>query len=238
LKRKGYKITVLVGLAFYSTGAILFWPTAHFSSKVNASASFGGFCACTAVIACGLSTLETAANSYAVVIGNPATASARLQFCQSFNGVASFIGPLIASKYFFSGSNSNNLTNVQFVYLAVSIAGMAVAALFALSRLPEVSEKAIEGMQGEDATAMRRFSTVAGERSIWKQYNMWFAFGAQVSVHSLPLPCSGLTFNLVLLCRCPSHRGLLLPQLCHRKRAIHRCGSFQSAFVRPHRIHD
>jgi FHS family L-fucose permease-like MFS transporter len=238
LKRKGYKVTVLVGLAFYSTGAILFWPTAHFSSMANASASFGGFCACTAVIACGLSTLETAANSYAVVIGNPATASARLQFCQSFNGVASFIGPLIASKYFFSGSNSNNLTNVQFVYLAVSCAGMVVAVLFAVSRLPEVSEKAIEGMQGEDATAMRRFSTVAGERSIWKQYNMWFAFGAQVSVPSLPLShLPVLTSHPVLLCGCPSHRGLLLPQLCDRKRPLHRRGSLQPAFVRPHRVH-
>lgn len=191
LKRKGYKITVLMGLTFYSTGAVLFWPTAHFSSAANASASFGGFCVCTAVIACGLSTLETAANSYAVVIGNPATASARLQFCQSFNGVASFIGPLIASDFFFTGANQNNLTNVQFVYLGVACAGVVVAILFAVSKLPEVSESTLEGMQGEDRTAMRRFSTVAGEKSIWKQYNMLFAFlaqfcyvGAQVTVAS------------------------------------------------------
>ncbi|KAK9772492.1 putative L-fucose:H+ symporter permease-like protein [Seiridium cardinale] len=69
----------------------MFWPTAHFSNPENRRASFGGFCACTLVIACGLATPETAANSYAVVIGNPATASARLQFCQSWNGVASYV---------------------------------------------------------------------------------------------------------------------------------------------------
>lgn len=86
LKRKGYKVTILMGLAFYAVGAIMFWPTAHFSSKANASASFGGFCVCTLVIACGLATLETSANSYAVVIGDPAMASVRLQFCQSWNG--------------------------------------------------------------------------------------------------------------------------------------------------------
>jgi len=86
LKRKGYKMTILMGLGFYSLGAVLFWPTAHFSSPEKASASFGGFCVCTLVIACGLATLETAANSYAVVIGDPALASARLQFCQSWNG--------------------------------------------------------------------------------------------------------------------------------------------------------
>ena len=98
------------------------------------------------VIACGLATLETAANSYgesiyglgrqsahdadprtiATVIGNPATAARRLQFCQSWNGVASFIGPLIASHAFFNGENANNLTNVQYVYLAVACAGTAV----------------------------------------------------------------------------------------------------------------
>jgi len=84
LKRKGYKVTILMGLGFYSLGAMMFWPTAHFTKPSNATASFGGFLVCTLVIACGLATLETAANSYAVVIGDPATASARLQFCQSW----------------------------------------------------------------------------------------------------------------------------------------------------------
>ena len=79
----------------------------------------------------------------AVVIGDPATASARLQFCQSWNGVASFIGPLIASKAFFSGDNNNNLTNVQYVYLAVACAGASVGVLFFFARLPEVKEEAV-----------------------------------------------------------------------------------------------
>lgn len=127
----------------------MFWPTAHFTTFEHRLASFGGFCACTLVIACGLATLETSANSYAVVIGDPATASARLQFCQSFNSVASFIGPLIASKYFFSGENANNLTNVQFVYMAVAIAGVAVAILFAFSKLPEISEEMLVGLLNE-----------------------------------------------------------------------------------------
>lgn len=77
LRRRGYKFTIVMGLAFYSTGAMFFWPTAHFTSATHKLASYGGFLACTFVIACGLATLETAANSYAVVIGDPATASAR-----------------------------------------------------------------------------------------------------------------------------------------------------------------
>lgn len=169
LKRRGYKQTILMGLSLYSLGAILFWPVAKSAdSNSNGRAVFGGFCACTLVIACGLATLETSANSYAVVIGDPASASARLQFCQSWNGVASFIGPLIASKFFFTGENQNSLTNVQFVYLAVACAGAAVGVLFFFAKLPEVSEAVIEDEAGH-----------SNEGSIWKQYNMWFAFGAQ-----------------------------------------------------------
>lgn len=189
MKRKGYKITILMGLAFYSIGAVMFWPTAHFSSKQNASASFGGFCACTLVIACGLSTLETAANSYATVIGSPATASARLQFCQSWNGVASFIGPLIASKFFFTGANANNLTNVQYVYLAVSCAGVAIAILFTFSKLPEVSESATD--DSALSAPIDEFGNVIDIGPLYKQYNMIFAFiaqfcyvGAQVTIGS------------------------------------------------------
>ncbi|KAF2218759.1 major facilitator superfamily transporter [Elsinoe ampelina] len=183
MKRKGYKFTILMGLGLYSLGAILFWPTAKFSSPAKASASFGGFCICTLVIACGLATLETAANSYAVVIGSPATASARLQFCQSWNGVASFIGPLIASKFFFTGENQNSLTNVQYVYLAVSCAGMAVAVLYVFSKLPEVAESAAGPV---DEEAIVEADTQGPLR---KQYNMIFAViaqfcyvGAQVTV--------------------------------------------------------
>lgn len=140
LKRRSYKFTIIMGLCLYSLGAIMFWPTAHFANPENNKAAFGGFLVCTLVIACGLATLETSANSYATIIGDPATASARLQFCQSWNGVASFIGPLIASKLFFSDEGSQDLTSVQYVYLAVACAGVAVAILFFFTKLPEVSQ--------------------------------------------------------------------------------------------------
>lgn len=195
LKRKGYKITILMGLGLYSLGAIMFWPTAHFSSPGNEKASFGGFLACTLVIACGLATLETSANSYAVVIGDPATASARLQFCQSWNGVASFIGPLIASKAFFSGANQDNLTNVQYVYLAVACAGAAVAVMFFFAKLPEVQEETKRrGSVAADATlelALGNDGKIVGDAPLYKQYNMIFGFvaqfayvGAQVAIAS------------------------------------------------------
>jgi len=184
LQRKGYKITILMGLTLYSLGAIMFWPTAHFSNPSNEKAAFGGFLACTLVIACGLATLETAANSYAVVIGAPETASARLQFCQSWNGVASFIGPLIASKAFFSGQNKDDLTNVQYVYLAVSCAGLAVAALFFFSKLPEVNassagRSASVVAENHEELGVDQYGFIINDKPLRKEYNMIFGFIAQ-----------------------------------------------------------
>ena len=172
LKRKGYKITIVTGLALYGLGAIFFWPTAHYSNPNNAKQAFGGFIACTFVIACGLATLETSANSYATVIGDPKSASMRLQFCQSWNGVASFIGPLIASKLFFSGDNASNLENVKYVYIAVACTAMLVAVLFIFSKLPEVITDDEDPTDATDGGNTRN-------KPLWKQYNMIFAFVAQ-----------------------------------------------------------
>lgn len=52
-----------MGLSFYSIGAILFWPVAHFAGHSSNSAIFAGFVICTGVVACGLATLEVTANS-------------------------------------------------------------------------------------------------------------------------------------------------------------------------------
>ncbi|KAG8984275.1 hypothetical protein FRB95_003968 [Tulasnella sp. JGI-2019a] len=150
LRRTNYKRTILMGLALYSLGAILFWPVAHYSvGSTKPKAIFAGFVLCTAVTACGLATLEVAANSYVTVMRPGNTAAFRLQLSQSFNGVASFAGPFIASKYFFSGSNANNLTNVQFVYMAVSGLGVVIAVLFMMFSLPEVSEEELQAEANE-----------------------------------------------------------------------------------------
>ena len=81
-------------------------------------------------IGCGLATLEVAANSYISVLGSQKYAAARLNFSQGFQGVASFAGPLIASRWFFLGANATTLDTVQWVYLAVAALGLVLNILF------------------------------------------------------------------------------------------------------------
>ncbi|KAI5118839.1 hypothetical protein M0805_006159 [Coniferiporia weirii] len=167
MKRIGYKKGIHIGLTLYSLGAIFFWPSAKFRA-------YGGFVGCTFVIGCGLSTLEVAANSYIAVLGNEKYAAARLNFSQGFQGVASFAGPLIASRWFFQGKNATSLDTVQWVYLAVAGLGVVLNILFYFCHLPEITEEALT----EELVAKGITEDVG---PFYKQYRCIFGFIAQMS---------------------------------------------------------
>ncbi|KDR75343.1 hypothetical protein GALMADRAFT_549223 [Galerina marginata CBS 339.88] len=178
MNKKGYKAGIHLGLTLYSLGAVFFWPSAKF-------AKYGGFVGCTFVIGCGLASLEVAANSYIAVLGTPKYAAARLNFSQGFQGVASFTGPLIASRWFFLGANATKLDTVQWVYLAVAGLGVVLNIMFYFCDLPEIEEEAVLTQIGEDGNPVE-------VESFWKQWRCIFGFvaqtaycGAQVGVASL-----------------------------------------------------
>jgi len=141
---------------------------------------------CTFVIGCGLATLEVAANSYIAVLGTPKYAAARLNFSQGFQGVASFAGPLIASRWFFLGANATGLATVQWVYLAVAGLGVVLNILFYFCDLPEIEEEFILNQVVETGDVEKP------TESFWRQWRCLFGFvaqtayvGAQVGVASL-----------------------------------------------------
>ena len=114
----------MLGLIIYGIGAICFWPCAKFRS-------FAGFCVSTFVIGLGLGTLEMAANPYEAmftlligryiaICGPMEYSSIRLNLSQSFAGIGSIVGPLIASHAFFGSENTDDLSSVQWVLNAPS----------------------------------------------------------------------------------------------------------------------
>ncbi|OCH95138.1 MFS general substrate transporter [Obba rivulosa] len=171
MNRYGYKKGIHLGLSLYSIGAIFFWPSAKF-------AKYGGFVGSTFVIGCGLSCLEVAANSYISVLGTQKYAAARLNFSQGFQGVATFAGPMIASKWFFQGKNATTLDTVQWVYLAVAGLGVVLNILFYFCDLPDITEDAL-------AQEMHAAGINADHEPFRKQYHCIFGCGAQVGVAAL-----------------------------------------------------
>ncbi len=96
VKRFGYKGGILVGLLLFACGSFLFYPAA-------VARTYGFFLFAIFIIATGLAFLETSANPYMTVLGDPATGTQRLNFAQSFNGLAAFIAPLLGGMFILSG---------------------------------------------------------------------------------------------------------------------------------------
>jgi MFS transporter, FHS family, L-fucose permease len=98
VKRYSYKAGILLGLALYAVGALLFFPAAQFEM-------FGFFLVSLYVLTFGLAFLETTANPYILSMGSEETATRRLNLAQSFNPMGSLLGMFVASQFI--------LTNLQ-----------------------------------------------------------------------------------------------------------------------------
>ncbi|GAA5925800.1 uncharacterized protein JCM15063_005121 [Sporobolomyces koalae] len=178
--RFGYKAGIFLGLTLYCCGALAFWPTAHYEK-------YFGFPLSAFIIACGLATLETMANSYITVLGDAKHAAFRLNIAQSANGLAAFIGPLIASKAFYGHDQANSLGGLQYTYLAVACLGAAIIVLFAFAKLPEISEQMV-------AESQESFGIV-DERPLWKRKHTIFGFLAQFFYVGAQVTCATFIVN-------------------------------------------
>lgn len=154
MDRHGYKAGILLGLCLYAAGALLFMPAA-------AAASFPFFLFALFVIACGLGCLETAANPYATVLGEPQGAERRLNLAQSFNGLGQFFGPLIGGAMFFSAGSTpaSDMSSLQTTYVVIAILVLLVALLIARTPLPDLraQEQALQPTAGKGLWQHREF---------------------------------------------------------------------------------
>ena len=137
MKRFGYKKGIIFGLLLFATGAFLFYPAAKFES-------FWPFLMALFIIACGLTCLETAANPYTTVLGPKESASQRINFSQSFNGLGWILGPLIGGLLIFGGSSGDGATKFDSLltpYMLIGSVVLVVAVAFLFTSLPEIKEE-------------------------------------------------------------------------------------------------
>ena len=90
IRRFSYKKGILLGLALYAVGALLFIPAA-------AQQSFTFFCLSLYILTFGLAFLETTASPYILSLGAKENATRRLNLSQAFNPMGSLVGMAVAS---------------------------------------------------------------------------------------------------------------------------------------------
>lgn len=124
VRRWGYRRGVISGLTLFGIGALMFVPGAHIDNFLFYVLSLF-------VLGCGLTCLETSANPYTTVLGNPDSAESRINLSQSLNGIGWIIGPLVGGQLLFSG------VSIAVPYAVVGVFVLAVAFVFSRVHLPD-----------------------------------------------------------------------------------------------------
>jgi FHS family L-fucose permease-like MFS transporter len=197
VNRIGYQKTMVVGLVTMALGALLFLPAAS-------AASYPLFLTALVTLAAGITGLQVAANPYVDLLGQPETASSRLDLTQAFNSLGTTIAPKIGGLLILSAAplameqlrqlspqalhlyRVQQAASVKLPYLVIAITLLLLAVLIGTSRLPKIETAAPR--PGENSND-----------SIWKHPNLMFGaiaifayVGAEVSIGSFLVNYFGL----------------------------------------------
>ena len=172
IRRRSFKSGIILGLLLYAAGAMLFLPAAR-------AASYGFYLVAIYVMAGGCSVLETTANPYVMSMGDPRTATRRLNIAQSFNPVGSILG-ILMSKYFILDDISLYSISGTYAALGLVLLGILVVMLFA--RMP--SGKDDDRSDSVGASFRRLLSNRLYRRGVVAQF---FYVGAQIGVWSFTI---------------------------------------------------
>ena len=170
-KKYSYKKSIIIGLALYAAGALLFYPAASLQS-------YGFFLLSLYILTFGLAFLETTASPYIMSLGSEETATRRLNLAQAFNPLGALGGLIVAKQFILSRLQVEELGASAYAALpagekaAVRIAdlqvirdpyvllGLVVIGMLILFLVVNMPEKAESG---------NRLGVRAAIRRLWRQ---------------------------------------------------------------------
>ena len=192
VQRYSYKAGILLGLALYAVGALLFFPAAQYELFVF-------FLLSLYILTFGLAFLETTANPYILSMGSQETATRRLNLAQSFNPMGSLLGMFVASQFILTNLESDKRdASGKLIFETLSVAekatirthdlavirdpyvilGFVVIAMFILIALYKMPKREGEGHKVHPMISARRlFKNVRYREGVIAQL---FYVGAQI----------------------------------------------------------
>lgn len=148
IRKHSYKAGILLGLAGYAAGTMLFYPAAQ-------TASYGFYLFAIYIMAGGCAVLETTANPYILSMGTPETATRRLNIAQTLNPVGAICGILLSRHFILSelhasdaaersGMGADALAQIQRhelgavsgTYMLIGFVLLALLAVIAFVKMP------------------------------------------------------------------------------------------------------
>ena len=162
----GYKGGIITGLLMVAVGGLWFIPATQI-------AQFWAFLVGVCFIASGFTFLETIANPYTTVLGDPRYAASRINLAQSANGVGWIFGPIVGGWYFYSKDAAGQSTGSQTLwipYAAIAVVVTLLAIIFYFAKVPDIKAEDDYHLD-DDAPGV--------SRSIWTHPHFVFAVVAQ-----------------------------------------------------------
>lgn len=184
----GYQRSMVIGLLTMGVGAFLFVPAASVPS-------YPLFLGALIVLAAGITCLQVAANPYVTVLGNPETASSRLNLTQAFNSLGTFLAPFFGGLFILTAARDiheiralapdalqayrlHEAATVKLPYVGLGIALVLLAVAIGSFKLPKIEH------------AQHKVGEKVND-SIWAHPNLIFGaigifvyVGAEVSIGS------------------------------------------------------
>lgn len=173
IRKYSYKSGILLGLALYAVGAFMFIPAAAYQE-------FSFFCISLYVLTFGLAFLETTANPLILTLGDPRTATRRLNLAQAFNPMGSLSGMAVAALLvlpnlisdkrdaageviFHSLSEGekgtirlHDLAVIRDPYVMLGLLVLAVLLIFVFTKIPQTRG---QGVKAKNSDTLRRLWT-------------------------------------------------------------------------------
>ncbi len=202
IHKYGYKSGIVLGLLLFAAGALLFIPAASVRE-------YFFFLIALFVMACGAAFLETVANPYMTILGDPATAEQRLNFAQSFNGLGAVLAPILGSRFILSGIEhskeelqkmdpvqlqtylNKEASSVKIPYLVIALVVFVVIILFLVTKFPKIKEDDSVAHDAKFSLKIFKFSHLK-----WAVVAQFFYVAAQVAVGSFFIKFSKFVMDL------------------------------------------
>lgn len=189
ISRHTYKSGIILGLALYASGTMLFYPAGQ-------CASYGFFLFAIYIMAAGCAVLETTANPCVLSMGPAATATRRLNIAQSLNPVGAVAGILISRHFILSelhdadaatraamdsaeleAMQSHELSAISGVYILIGAVLLVLLAGILFVRMPDGSDSHSRNLKSTFRALFRnrrwRYGVVAQFFYVGVQTGVW-----------------------------------------------------------------
>ncbi|HYG40798.1 MAG TPA: MFS transporter [Cytophagales bacterium] len=139
LNKIGFKKGIIYGLIISVIGAATMIPAVNAGNYYFILGAFF-------IIALGFSLQQTAANPFAIALGEPATGAHRLSLAGGVNSFGTTIGPIIVTLVLFGAVvvtpeqvENASISSINYLYMILGGVFLLVAGIFAIAKMPRVT---------------------------------------------------------------------------------------------------